>query len=95
MLAAIIILAIVCVLCVITLAVIIYHQLLMTNEINKRLLLIARESLERERITMEEHQNTLVQLAIATETNVSQESSTPSVVSEDESDVNFFSDTNY
>lgn len=67
----------------------------MVNEVNKRLLLITQESIERERITKEEQQDALIQLAIATETNASQETSTSTVVSDDEAEVNFFSDTNY
>jgi hypothetical protein len=37
-----------------SLVVIIYNQMLMVNEINKRLLLIAKESQEKERLTMAE-----------------------------------------
>jgi hypothetical protein len=95
MVGAVLILSIAAILCVITLAVVLYHQFLMTNEINKRLVLIARESIERERITMEEHQNTLIQLAIATEAGASQESTTTPVASTEEEDINFFSDINY
>jgi hypothetical protein len=39
---------------IIVLAVVIYNQMLMVNEINKRLLLIAKESQEKERLTMAE-----------------------------------------
>lgn len=38
----------------IVLAIVIYNQMLMVNEINKRLLLIAKESQEKERLTMAE-----------------------------------------
>jgi hypothetical protein len=36
------------------LAVVIYNQMLMVNEVNKRLLLMTKESIEKERITMAE-----------------------------------------
>jgi type II secretory pathway pseudopilin PulG len=36
------------------LAIIIYNQMLLLNEVNKRLLLLAAESIEKERITMAE-----------------------------------------
>jgi hypothetical protein len=39
---------------IISLVVVIYNQMLMVNEINKRLLLIAKESQEKERLTMAE-----------------------------------------
>ncbi len=39
---------------IIVLAIVIYNQMLMVNEINKRLLLIAKESQEKERLTMAE-----------------------------------------
>lgn len=39
---------------IIVLSIVIYNQMLMVNEINKRLLLIAKESQEKERITMAE-----------------------------------------
>ena len=94
-LGAIIILAIALVAALIIFAVVLYHQMLMLNEVNKRLLLITQESLERERITKEEQQDALIQLAIATEANVSRESPNSSEISNDESEVNFFSDTNF
>ena len=94
-LGAIIVLTFALVSALIIFAVILYHQMLMVNEVNKRLLLITQESIERERITKEEQQDALIQLAIATETNASQETSTSTVVSDDEAEVNFFSDTNY
>lgn len=94
-LGAIIVLTVALVLALIIFAVILYHQMLMVNEVNKRLLLITQESIERERITKEEQQDALIQLAIATETNASQETSASTVISDDEAEVNFFSDTNY
>ena len=42
---------------VIILAVILYHQMLLINEVNKRLLLMTKESIEKERLTMEELQD--------------------------------------
>jgi hypothetical protein len=39
---------------IIVLSIVIYNQMLMVNEINKRLLLIAKESQEKERLTMAE-----------------------------------------
>ncbi len=35
-------------------AIIIYNQMLMVNEVNKRLLLLTKESVEKERLTMAE-----------------------------------------
>lgn len=44
---------------VVILAIIIYNQMLLLNEVNKRLLLMTKESIEKERITMEELQASL------------------------------------
>lgn len=44
---------------VVILSIIIYHQMLLINEVNKRLLLLTKESIEKERITMEELQSTI------------------------------------
>lgn len=41
------------------LAVVIYNQMLLLNQINKRLLLITKESIEKERMTMDELQERL------------------------------------
>lgn len=41
------------------LAVIIYNQMLLLNQVNKRLLLMTKESIEKERLTMEEVQSRL------------------------------------
>jgi len=95
MFGAILILAIAIVIVMIVFAVIIYHQMLMVNEINKRLLLLTQESMERERITKEEQQEALIQLATVTEANANKETFTSSVLTDDEADANFFSDTNY
>lgn len=46
----------------ITMAIVIYHQMLLTNEVNKRLLLIATESIEKERTTQEELTQALQEL---------------------------------
>lgn len=95
MLGVIIVLAIAIVLALAIFAIINYHQMLMHNEINKRLLLLTQESLERERITKEEQQEALIQLAMTTEANVSRETSDAAVISDDESDANFFSNPDY
>lgn len=56
---------------------------------------MTQESLERERITKEEQQDALIQLAIATEAAATKEYQNTSIATNDEEDVNFFSDTNY
>lgn len=43
----------------IILAVVIYNQMLLLNQVNKRLLLMTKESIEKERYTMEEVQQRL------------------------------------
>ena len=43
----------------IIMAVVIYNQMLLLNQVNKRLLLMAKESIEKERLTMEELQERL------------------------------------
>lgn len=64
--------------CVITLSVVIiaiivllgflfYNQMLAANEVNKRLVLIAKESIDKERSTQEELQSALVELDRATQ----------------------------
>lgn len=40
-------------------AVVIYNQMLLLNQVNKRLLLMAKESIEKERMTMDELQERL------------------------------------
>lgn len=59
---AVICLTIVVVAIVIVLAVLIYNQMLLLNEVNKRLLLMAKESIDKERMTQEELQEALVNL---------------------------------
>lgn len=46
----------------ILLGILFYNQMLVTNEVNKRLLLIASESIEKERSTQEELQQALIDL---------------------------------
>ena len=43
----------------IILAIVIYNQMLLLNQVNKRLLLMAKESIEKERMTMDELQERL------------------------------------
>lgn len=43
----------------IILAVVIYNQMLLLNQVNKRLLLMTKESIEKERLTMDEVQQRL------------------------------------
>lgn len=47
---------------VIILTVLVYNQMLLLNEVNKRLLLLAKESIDKERMTQEELQEALVTL---------------------------------
>lgn len=49
------------------LAVIIYNQMLLLNEVNKRLVLVTQEALERERITKEEYEEKLKSIQDATQ----------------------------
>lgn len=68
--------------CIITLSVLVvsilvllgilfYNQMLVTNEVNKRLLLIAKESIDQERSTQAELQDALVELDRAANENQS------------------------
>lgn len=59
---AIVCLAFVVVVIVIILTILVYNQMLLLNEVNKRLLLMAKESVDKERSTMEELQQALVAL---------------------------------
>lgn len=43
----------------IIMAVVIYNQMLLLNQVNKRLLLMTKESIEKERLTMDELQTRL------------------------------------
>lgn len=47
---------------------IIYHQMLLLNEVNKRLMMQARESLEKERLTQEEYSNLVQEFNNRTDT---------------------------
>lgn len=57
---AIICIAVVVLAIVIILTVLVYNQMLLLNEVNKRLLLMAKEAVEKERTTQEELQDALV-----------------------------------
>ena len=59
---AIICIAVVVVLICVILAVLIYHQMLLINEINKRLLLLSQESMDKERTTYESLQDALQEI---------------------------------
>jgi len=70
------------IICIITLAVLVvcilvllgilfYNQMLVTNEVNKRLLLIAKESIDQERSTQAELQDALIELDRAANENQS------------------------
>ncbi len=67
----VIVLAAVIVCILVLLGILFYNQMLATNEVNKRLLLITKESIDRERSTQEELQEALLELDRATneETN--------------------------
>lgn len=45
---------------VIVLTILVYNQMLLLNEVNKRLLLLAKDSIEKERTTQEELQDALL-----------------------------------
>ena len=62
MVAAIISIAVVVVVIVIILAIMFYNQMLLVNEINKRLLLIAKDAIDNERNTEDELQDALREL---------------------------------
>lgn len=57
---AIICISVIVLLIVIVLTILVYNQMLLLNEVNKRLLLMAKESVDRERSTMEELQDALI-----------------------------------
>ena len=59
MIAVSIVAVIALILIAIIMAVVIYNQMLLLNQVNKRLLLMAKESIEKERLTMEELQERL------------------------------------
>lgn len=47
---------------VIVLTILVYNQMLLLNEVNKRLLLMTKEAVDKERITQEELQDALITL---------------------------------
>lgn len=65
----------VCVICLtvivvailVLLGILLYNQMLATNEVNKRLLLITKESIDKERSTQEELQASLLELERTTQ----------------------------
>lgn len=68
MITAIICISVVVLAIVIVLTILVYNQMLLLNEVNKRLLLYAKESIDKERSTTEELQEALHQLdALANE----------------------------
>lgn len=62
MIACLIIGVIVVSIVLITLAILIYNQMLLVNQLNKRLFLFAKESVDKERATMAEYQAALDQM---------------------------------
>lgn len=59
---AIVCIAVVVLAIVIVLTILVYNQMLLTNEVNKRLLLMAKESIDKERSTQQELQDALVDM---------------------------------
>jgi hypothetical protein len=59
---AIVCIAAVVVAIVIILTILVYNQMLLLNEVNKRLLLMTKESIDKERYTQEQLQEALVEL---------------------------------
>lgn len=62
MIACLIIGVIVVSIVLVTLAILIYNQMLLVNQLNKRLFLFAKESVDKERATMAEYQAALDQM---------------------------------
>ena len=67
----VIVLSVVIVCILVLLGILFYNQMLVTNEVNKRLLLIAKESIDKERSTQEELQSALIELDRAANENQS------------------------
>ena len=63
----VIVLSVVIVCILVLLGILFYNQMLVTNEVNKRLLLITKESIDKERSTQEELQAALLELDRATQ----------------------------
>ena len=59
MISVLIVAIIALILIAVILAIVIYNQMLLLNQVNKRLLLMTKESIEKERYTMEELQTRL------------------------------------
>jgi hypothetical protein len=75
---AIVCIAAIVLLIVIVLTILVYNQMLLLNEVNKRLLLMARESVEKERMTQEELQDALVTIEQMSNETANQVQSNPS-----------------
>lgn len=60
--AAIVCIAIVVLAIVIVLTILVYNQMLLLNETNKRLLLLTKEAIDKERMTQEELQEALINI---------------------------------
>lgn len=73
----IITLAVVVVAILVLLGILLYNQMLATNEVNKRLLLITKESIDRERSTQQELQEALLELDRASNDTPQTGSSSP------------------
>lgn len=70
---AIVCIAALVVVIVIILTILVYNQMLLLNEMNKRLLLLTKEAIEHERLTQEELQDALVtieQMSNSDSTNI-------------------------
>lgn len=57
------------------LAFLLYNQMLLINQVNKRLFLLTKESIERERVTMEAYQQSLDELESSVPTHETLEDS--------------------
>lgn len=95
------------IICIITLSVLVvsilvllgilfYNQMLVTNEVNKRLLLIAKDSIDQERSTQAELQDALIELDRAANENQSpkEESVDEEVTPDEPFNPHEFSETN-
>lgn len=84
----VIVLSVVIVCILVLLGILFYNQMLVTNEVNKRLLLITKESIDKERSTQEELQQALIELDRATQENQSTTSSPNAGEAQDEEPFN-------
>ena len=82
----VIVLAVLVICILVLLGILFYNQMLVTNEVNKRLLLLTKESIDRERSTQEQLQEALLELDRATneKNNPTVEDNTPTVPDNDE-----------